>query len=165
MPGASGGSSNSDRFLIADCPVESYLPDVTKKRILGSCGSECSSWFLGAVIWKKVRILDSVLLVHSKIAMISDNNYALNKNGFMKMLPPPSCNKNASSRGGGGHFRLPCVSTPHCFNVNLSTGMRRGLTQNLATVLILPKQLLARAPQIRNQLIVRSYYWCMSPPP
>ena len=61
---------------------------MSKKRTLGSCVSDFSSWFWGEVIWKKVRIPDSVLLVHSEIATISGDNSALNKNGFMKMLSP-----------------------------------------------------------------------------
>ena len=42
---------------------------------------------LGGGYLKKTRIPDSVLLVHSKIATISGDNSALNKNGFMIMLP------------------------------------------------------------------------------
>ena len=43
---------------------------------------------LGADYLEKVRILYSILLVHSKISMISGNNYLLGKNGFMRMLSP-----------------------------------------------------------------------------
>ena len=43
---------------------------------------------LGAVLWKKVRVPYLVFLVHYKIVTISDNNSALNKNGFMKILSP-----------------------------------------------------------------------------
>ena len=37
---------------------------------------------------EKVRILDSVPLVHSKIATLSEDNSVLNKNGWMKILSP-----------------------------------------------------------------------------
>ena len=43
---------------------------------------------LGSFIWKKFHIPDSVLLVHYKMVTISDDNYALNKNGFMIILSP-----------------------------------------------------------------------------
>ena len=138
-------SSNSYRFLTASCPEGSFFHGVPKKITLGSCGSEFSSWFLGAVIWEKFRVSDSVLLVHSKIATILENNSDLNKSLFIKMLYPLPGIKNTFSVGGGYHFRLPYVSTPHCFNVKHSSEMRRGLTQHLTTVLILPKQLLARS--------------------
>ena len=59
---------------------------------------------LGGVYLEKSRIPDSVLLVHSKIATISDYNSDLNKNGFMKMISPLPGIKNASSGGGGSHF-------------------------------------------------------------
>ena len=55
----------------------------------------------GAVIWKKVRIPDSFLLVYSKIATMLDNNSALNKNRFMKILSPLSEIKTLPQEVGG----------------------------------------------------------------
>ena len=99
--GTSGGSYNSDKFLRETFPSESCLLGVPKKRVLDSCGSGFSSWFLGGVIWKKFRIPDSVLLVHSKIAAISDNNSDPNKNEFMEILSPLTGIKTLLQEVGG----------------------------------------------------------------
>ena len=145
MSGASGGSYNSERLLREPYHVESCLSVAPKKITLGSCGFGFSYCFYGACIWKKFHIPDSVLLVHSKIATISENSSARNRNGFRKILSPLPGIKNASSGGGGSHFRLPYVSTPQCFNVQYSPEIRWWLTQHLALVLILSNKLLTQA--------------------
>ena len=120
---------------------------------------------LGAFIWKKVRIPDSVLLVHSKITTISDDNSDPNENGFTKILSPLPGIKNASLEGGGSHLWPLSVSTPQCFNVKTSPKIMRGLTQHLSPLLILLKQLLTQESQPRNQKRIRSSNWWVSPPP
>ena len=114
---------------------------------------------LGGRYLEKLRIPDSVLLVHSKIATILDGNSALNKNVFMKILSPLPGIKNAYSGCGGYHLRLPCVYNPQCFDVKPFPEMRWGFKKHLAPVLILPKKLLTQASQLRNRARIISSNW------
>ena len=48
---------------------------------------------LGSTYLGKIYVPDSALCVYSKIATISENIYALNRNGLMTMLSPISGKK------------------------------------------------------------------------
>ena len=98
---------------------------------------------LGGGYLEKFHILDSLLLVHYKIATISGNSFTFNKNGFLNILSSLPGIKKLPREAGMSHFRLPCVSTPQCFNVKIFPEMRGGLIQHLSPVLIPPKQLLS----------------------
>ena len=75
------------------------------------------------------------------------------------MISPLLGIKKSPSGGGGSHLLIPCVSNPQSLIIIPSPEMTRGLTQHLAPVPILPKQLHVWASRLRNRARIRSSDW------
>ena len=106
LSGDFGDYSISDKLLSLTWIEVALFGGVLRNNALFSWGSRLLSCFWGALIWKKVRIPDSVLLLRSKLDTISDDSSIFNKNVLIKILPPLPGIKNTSARVGGSHFLI-----------------------------------------------------------